>query len=133
MSNISKITLISLLAAAFVAAPVVARAQDKGATPPAAADQNAKPKTHVVPFHGKVAAVDAQAMTLTVGHMVIHVTADTKVTKDGQPATLADGVVGQPVGGAYVKGDDGKLNATKVNFGAKGGKAKEPAAEPGQK
>ena len=77
-----------------------------------------------MPFHGKLAAVDTKAMTLTVGKLTLQVTSDTKITKDGQPATLADGVVGEPVGGAYNKADDGKLNATVVHFGAKPGEKK---------
>ncbi len=132
--DISRITLLGLLTAALVALPAPAHAQNTNA--PAGSDQteSGKPKKHGVPFRGKVAAVDAKAMTLTVGTMVIHVTAETKVTKDGQPATLADGVVGEPVGGAYMKADDGKLNATVVHFGAKGGnKPQAPSADSGQK
>jgi len=121
--NIPRITLLALLTAALVALPALTRAQDSKPKPPASSDQTepGKPKKHGVPFNGKVAAVDAKAMTLTVGTMVIHVTADTKITKDGQPATLADAVVGEKVGGAYQKTDDGKLNATVVHFGAKAG------------
>jgi hypothetical protein len=52
---------------------------------------------------------------------MLQVTPDTKITKNGQPATLSDGVVGQPISGSYKKTDDGKLNAVTVHFGAKGG------------
>ena len=119
--NISTITVLGLLTAAFIALPVRSRAGDADANLPATSDQTppGKSKKHGVPFHGKVAAVDAQAMTLTVGTMIIHVTADTKVIKNGQPATLADAVVGEQVGGAYLKADDGQLNATLVRFGPK--------------
>ncbi len=132
--NISRITLLGLFTAALVALPALAHAQSSNA--PASSDQteSGKPKKHGVPFHGKVGAVDAKAMTLTVGTMVIHITADTKITKDGQPATLADGVAGEPVGGAYMKTDDGKLNATVVHFGAKAeSKPKAPSSDSGQK
>jgi len=120
--NISKITIWSLLAAALVAMPMLSRAQDT--TAPAASDQTApaKPAKHnTLPFHGKLIAVDAGAQTLTVGKLTLQVTADTKFTKNGQPATLSDGVVGEPVGGAYKKNADGKLDAVTVHFGAKGG------------
>jgi hypothetical protein len=133
--NISKITVLSLLVTALVALPAGSRAGDTGANAPATSDQAppGKSKKHGVPFNGKLAAVDAQAMTFTVGKMVIHVTADTKVTRNGQPATLADGVVGEPVGGAYQKAEDGQLNATVLHLGAKPkdkpeNKPKEPSA-----
>ena len=73
-----------------------------------------------MPFHGKVTAVDTNAMTLTVGTLTLQVTSDTKITKDGKPAKLSDGVVGEPVRGSYKKTDDGKLNAVTVHFGVKG-------------
>ena len=119
--NISQIAMLGLLTAAFITAPALSRAADTEANMPGASDQTApaKPKKHGVPFHGKLAAKDAEAMTITVGTMLIHVTTDTKIIKDGKPATLADGVVGEPVGGAYQKTEDGQLNATVVRFGAK--------------
>ncbi len=63
--------------------------------------------------------MDTSAKTLTVGTLTLQITSDTKITKDGQPATLSDGVVGEPVGGTYTKTADGKLNALIVHFGAK--------------
>jgi hypothetical protein len=121
MTNISKTTVLVLLTATLVALPALSRAGDADANMPATSEQAppGKSKKHGVPFHGKLAAVDAQAMTLNVGTMVIHVAADTKITKAGQPATLADGVVGEPVSGAYLKAEDGQLNATMVRFGPK--------------
>jgi hypothetical protein len=118
--NISKITVLSLFAAALVAMPVLSRAEVTNA--PAAPDQTApaKPRKHdTLPFHGNLKAVDTSAKTLAVGTLTLQITADTRVTKDGKPATLSDGVVGEPVGGAYKKTADGKLDALTVNFGAK--------------
>ena len=134
MKNILK---ISLFAAAIVAAPALSRAQDAATNAPAvtrapapapdqAAPAPAKPKKQGLVFRGTVSAVDTNAMTLTVETRTFDITSDTKITKDGQPATLGDGVVGQPVSGAYKKGDDGKLDATTIRFGAK--KKKEAAA-----
>jgi hypothetical protein len=102
--------------------PVLSRAQDSNA--PASPNQTApaKPKKHSnPPFHGKLSAVDTNAKTLTVGTLTLQVTPDTKITKDGQPAVLADGVVGEQVRGSYKKTDDGKLNAVTVHFGVKSG------------
>ena len=120
------LTLTLLFAAALVAMPVLSRAE--GTTTPATPDQTApaKPKKHdALPFHGKLSAVDATAKTLTVGTLTLQITSDTKITKEGKPAVLSDGVVGEPVSGAYTKTADGKLNALIVHFGAK---PKKPAS-----
>jgi hypothetical protein len=63
-------------------------------------------------------------MTLTVEKRAFNMTSETIITKDDKPAVLADGVVGEPVRGAYKKNADGKLDAVTVRFG---GKQKEPA------
>jgi hypothetical protein len=54
-----------------------------------------------------------------VGTLTLQITPETTITKDGKSATLADGVVGQVVSGAYKKTSEGKLNATSVHFGIK--------------
>jgi len=133
--TILKITALSLFAAAIAAAPTVTRAQDATNTP-MAADQafvqttNApvKHKKHdTMPFHGKLSAIDTNAMTLTVGTHTFEITSETKITKDGQPAVLSDGVVGEMARGAYKKGADGKSSATSVHFGAKSAGEKKKA------
>lgn len=124
--QIIKLTL-GLFAFAIIAAPVLSRAQDNGANPPPAPGHSApvKPKKHEgLVFGGKVTAVDAKAMTLTVGKRTFEVTAETKITKDGKPAILSDIAVGDKIGGTYKKSDDGKLTATTINAG------KKAAAEP---
>jgi hypothetical protein len=128
MKNILK---ISLFIAAIVAAPALSRAQDTTTNAPAVAPDQAAPapaklKKQGFVFRGTVSAIDTNTMTLTVETRTFDITSDTKIMKDGQPATLGDGVVGEPVSGAYKKGGDGKLNATSVRFGAK--KKKEAAA-----
>jgi hypothetical protein len=117
--NMSKITILSLFAAALVAMPVLSRAE--GTNAPSASGQTApaKAKKNNPPFHGNLKAVDTSAKTLTVGTLTLQITSDTKITKDGQPAALSDGVVGEPVRGAYTKTADGKLNAVVVHFGVK--------------
>jgi hypothetical protein len=131
--NISKITVLSLFAAALVAMPALSRAEGTSTNAPASSDQTpAKPKKHEgLVFRGTVSAIDAKAMTLTVETRTFAVTSDTKIIRDGKSATLADGVVGEQVSGAYKKTDDGKLNATSIHFGAKAEKPKKGASGTG--
>jgi hypothetical protein len=133
--TILKITAMSLFAAAIIAAPAAARAQDATNAPVMSGQETpVKHKKHDTgPFHGKLSAIDKNAMTLMVGERTFEITSDTKITKDGQPATLSDGVVGEMVGGAFKKGADGKLVATTVSFGAKAAdeKKKKKSANPG--
>ena len=98
------------------------------ATPATTAATTAKAghnKTGVLPFHGKLKAIDTTAKTISVGTRTFEITSETIIIKDGKSATLADGVVGDETGGAYKKTDDGKLVLTKLRFGAK------VATEPG--
>jgi hypothetical protein len=115
---------LSLFATAIIAAPMLSRAQDTGTTLPAAPGQTApvKPRKQGSVFNGKVSAVDTKAMTLTVGKRTFEVTSETKITKNGKPATLSDIAVGDTVGGACKKTGDGKLAATTINDGKKQGK-----------
>jgi hypothetical protein len=76
-----------------------------------------KPSAH--PFHGKLAAIDKTAKTITVGKSVYHVTAETKIKKDGNPANLADGIIGEEASGYVKPAEDGTMNASSLNFGAK--------------
>ena len=116
-----KITTVSLFAAALLAAPMLAHAAEKTNAPAAAGQEtSSKHKKHeTVPFNGKLAAVDKVAMTITVGGRTFAITSATKITKDGLPATLADGVVGEMIGGAYRKEADGKLSAISLNLSKK--------------
>ncbi len=123
--NISKITVLSLFAAALVAMPMVSRAEATNA--PATTNQTTqpKPKKHEsLVFSGIVSAVNTNAMTLTVSKHTFDITSATKITKNGQPATLSGVAVGDKVGIAYKKTADGKLTATTVNDGKKSGDEK---------
>src|SRR5512140_3640398 len=71
------------------------------------------------PFRGKLAAVDKVAKTITVGKRTFCLTPETKLRKNGQPAALEDGVIGELCSGYQKPADDGKLMATTVNFGTK--------------
>jgi hypothetical protein len=112
----------SLFAAVLTSAPLGLQAQDAltnaATTQPNPPPHKVKKHDHTV-FNGKVTAVDTNAMTLTVGKRTFEITSKTKISKSGLPAALADGVVGEPVGGAYKMSEDGKLTATSVNFGGK--------------
>ena len=106
------IALIALAAAALLAAPAITRAQDAATNAPSATEHAGK--KHGLPFHGKIAALDATAATVTVGTQTYNITSETKITKDGNPATLADFAVGDMVGG-FSKKDGDKLNATTLH------------------
>ena len=112
--HIIEILTITLAGAALVAMPLSSPAQDAGTNAPASTPAKHK---HGTPFHGKLDMVDTNAMTLTVGSRTFQITSETKITKNGQPAILADGVVGQPVSGYYKQDEDGKLTASTVHFG----------------
>jgi hypothetical protein len=136
--TVLKITALSLFAAALVVAPAVTRAQDATNAPTATSEAPVKHKRSehaAVPFNGKLTAIDTNAMTLTIGERTFEITSETKITKDGFPATLADGVAGEMTGGAYKKTADGKLSATIIHFGTKSEgtakKKKKPAADSG--
>lgn len=126
--------LFSLVAAALIAAPSAVRAEDTAA-PAAPATTETKPakqkNADAIPYHGKVVAVDATAMTITVGEDKLIVTTETKISKDGAKAKLADIVVGDKVTGSYKKGADGKMTAVSIHDGKKagGGAKKKKAAQ----
>ncbi len=142
--HIAKFSMLTLCAAAILAVPALSLAQDNTnapalpavappvavaqtppvpavQTPPAPAAQTPPVKKHrtTLPFHGTLTAVDTNAMTLTVGKRAFEMTSETIVTKDGKPAELADGVVGETVRGAYKKNAEGKLDAVTIHYGGK--------------
>ena len=123
IKSVFRTVALGVLVAAIAGAPVQLRAQTTN--PPAAAKKSAAAKKDSAakqkgahPFRGKLAAVDKSAKTIKVGESVYHVTSDTKFTKDGNPATMNDGVVGEFVSGFVKPAEDGKMNATTVHFGA---------------
>jgi hypothetical protein len=138
--HIAKLSMLTLCAAAILAVPAPSCAQDNTntsaivvptppppaaavPTPPAAAAQTPAVKKHIasspapLTFRGTLTALDTNAMTLTVEKRTFNMTSETIVTKDDKPAVLADGVVGEPVRGAYKKNAEGKLDAVTVRFG----------------
>src|SRR5689334_7300804 len=97
IKSILKLSLMGLLAVAVMGTPLVLHAQEA----PAVKKPNARP----LPFHGKIEAIDSTAKTISVGKMTIQITSETKISKTGKPATLADGAVGDEVAGAYRKSE----------------------------
>ena len=131
-TSVLKATVLTLFAVAIAVAPAALRAAESTNAPTSdqeAASKHKKSEHSTLPFHGKLTAIDKNAMTLTVGERTFEITSETKITKDNVPATLADGVVGEMVGGAYKKNADGKLSATMIHFGLPAGekKPKNPA------
>jgi hypothetical protein len=124
MKSVLKLGAVSLLAAAMAGlpAPLLAQSTNKPAAEKksgAAKKEPAAKKKSAHPFHGKLAAVDKTAKTIKVGESIYQITSETKITKAGKPATLEDGVVGEPASGYVKPTEDGKMTATTVRFGAK--------------
>ena len=132
MNKRIRVLVAGLLTATIFVAPVASIAQDKTEKPKTPATGNATerptPATRGLPFRGKVAAVDKEAKSVKVGEQVLHISPETKLTKDNQTITVADIAVGDAIAGNYTKGDDGKLTARMMRVGAK-----PSAAEPADK
>ncbi len=101
------------MATALVSTTLNTWAQESDA--PAASEKASKKGTG--PFNGKVAAVDTDAGTVTIGKRTFKVTSDTKVTN----GSLATAQVGDKTGGAFKTAEDGSLVATTIWFGSKPG------------
>jgi len=108
-----------MLAIALVGTPAAVHAQASTNAPEKKLAPAKKQTNNGIPFRGNVKAIDNNAKTLSVGKETFQITSETKIIKMGKPATLADGAVGDMVGGQYHKDADGKLVATSVRFGPK--------------
>ena len=121
--SILRTGLAGLLVLALTASPTLLLGQTNTNKAPvekkAAVKDAAEKKPVAGPFHGKLAALDKTAKTITVGKRTFQVTSETKIHKAGKPATFEEGVVGEEVSGYVKPTDDGKLVATTVNFGPK--------------
>ncbi len=125
MSNpILRTGALGLVAVALTLSPaaLLAQTNEKPAaakTPATGKKEPSGKKQTAGPFRGKLAAVDKTAKTITMGKRTFQITAETKIFKAGKPATLEDAVLGEEVSGGFKTTEDGKLLATKVNFGPK--------------
>ena len=134
-SSLYQLSVLAVITGALALAPVQSFAQEKkNETAPEKKSEHtgdakkAPNPNKPLPFHGKLDAVDKQAKTLKVGERVFHITSETRIKKDEKPATLDDGVVGEPVRGSYHQTENGKLNAVSVSFGQKPAEGEKPAA-----
>jgi hypothetical protein len=107
-----KFSLLGLLAVTMTATPVALRAQTTNVAPRVAPHR-------VLPFHGKIKAVDNSAKTISVGEMTLQVTSESKILKTGKPATFQDAAVGDNVAGSYRKNTDGKMDVISLRIGPK--------------
>ena len=95
----------------------------------AKAEASAPAKAKGLPYGGTLSAKTADSITVKKkdAEKTFAVTAATKISKDGKPATLADGMVGEPAG-VYFKNDGSeKPEAISIKFG------KAPAKPAGEK
>lgn len=123
--SILKTAALSLLALALAGMPVGLMAQStnaSGASKKATTEKSdttkSEKKKSAHPFHGKLAKVDKTAKTITVGQTVYHLTADTKITKNGKPATFEDATVGEVVSGFVKPNDSGKMVVSSLSIGS---------------
>lgn len=123
--SVLKITAFSLLVAALALSSGQALGQEtkkegKGKKAAAVAEgEKAAKKQGVIPFRGKIGAVDKSAKTITVGERTFTVADDTRIMKAGKKAELGEAAVGEEVGGSYKKTDDGKLVLQMLRIGPK--------------
>ena len=124
--------ILHLLAAGFLAVASLTLVLPAPAAESAKPDASAKePKVKsIVPFHGKISAVNKTAKTITlegkVNSRVIQITSETKIVKAGKPAVFDDATVGEEVGGRGQQ-KDGKMEAVSLRIGPKSESQAEPA------
>ena len=96
-----------------------------------------KAKTSRYPIRGKLKAVDTAANTFTLAgtdkDRVFKTTAQTEIIRQGKPATLAEAVIGEEVGGLVERQSDGSAVALKVRFGPKTEEEKKTTTTPKRK
>ena len=126
MKNLLRIGVIALTAVALFALPerlLAQNANDAGSSSNHVRETNEVAKIGkkpvAGPFHGKLLALDKIKRTIGVGKRTFQISSETRIKKAGKPATLEDGVVGEPVSGYVKPMPDGKWDAISVNFGPK--------------
>ena len=121
---IRKMLFAGVLSAVICGVALPLPAQDK----PAEKKTEEKKKGGPLPFNGNVASVDKTAMTLTVKgkekDRVFTVTSQSKISKDGKPATFDDVKAGEHVTGSYKKGEGDKMDIVSLYVGERPEKKK---------
>jgi len=135
-TSLVKLSLLTVVGCTLTLTPFQSPAQEKknenAAEKSGGAQGEAKKAVNPnrsLPLNGKVAAVDKSAKTVKVGNREFHVSAETKIQKDGKAATLEEITVGEPIRGSYRQAEDGKLNATSLFLGLKEAEAAKPAGQ----
>jgi len=117
---ITHILTVGLLAGLVAGAPFVGQTAEKKAKSESAGKQA---KSDLLPIRGKIRAVDVINKTITLEgkekSRLIQVKSDTKMTKDGKPATFDAAVVGEELGGQVKKVGEDKFDAISLRFGPK--------------
>lgn len=114
--TLTKILAVAMITACGSALPLLA--QEQPGTAPATTNAPAATHAKHAPFRGTVASVDKTAKTITLEgkkSQVLHVTDQTKITKDDKPATLDDVTAGAKVTGAKQK-NGAEWEATSVKI-----------------
>src|SRR5258706_16160547 len=119
--KITKLMIPTSLAICFALfATISVQAQSTNKPPPAkkgqAGETEKSEHKSAHPFRGKLAAVDQAAKTITIGKSVYQITSETKISKAGKPAVLADGVVGEEASGYAKPMGGGKMYAATLHF-----------------
>ena len=126
----TKLTAILLAAALSAAWPAMAQTDS---TAPATNAPAARPARIPTRFAGVIGKVDTTNMIVTLKATTrtpetkVKITSTTKITKDKEPAQLADVLAGTRVSGSGKKGDDGVWTATTFNVVTKPPTPKAPA------
>jgi len=80
-------------------------------------------KKHEMPFRGTIESVNQVEKTITVKgkdkEHVLQITSQSKLSKEGKPATLADAVVGENLAGFARETAAGKIEVVSVRFNTK--------------
>ena len=128
-----RIAVLSLLAAVLAAGPTPGLAQekknDKATEEKKEAPGGEKKKKGQPPLNGKIAAVDKNAKTVTIGKTTIQITSETRIEKAGKPATLDEVAVGEPAVARVRKTDDGKNLAMSLRVGPRPGDEEKKGGE----
>jgi hypothetical protein len=90
--------------------------------------QQTEKKARGYPFRGKLAAVDLTLSTIRIGKSTYWITPQTKIIKNGNPARLTDGVIGEAAVGYARKEADGRAVAASLRFGEKVEAGSKPTA-----
>jgi uncharacterized protein YqeY len=119
--------LYRLLLAGLASAMIAGMTTPMQAATKAATTENAKAKkAKATVYNGKVATVEKMAKTFTLDgkkDLVFQVTSETRIVKDGKPATMDDVTVGESVK-VRSKVKDDKTDALLVQIGKVASKAK---------